>query len=201
MSWKVCKIFSLFWWYLLSTGQPLGGNASSMSCIILPSPAPTCKGKDNWLQHKVITENQFLSSVHSYMNFQCLSCPCCWNVHVFHSHFHSELVHCTSVFSWVEKAAQAGFLKLFPMTTLLVNTFAANQTEYPATFYWRIGSSAIPVINLDSEAKEANLLNAIWHGWLKSCYLHTVYWSIHLLLLCIIKTPAGFCLLFPMHCF
>lgn len=133
MSSKVCKIFSLFWWYLLSTWQPLGSNASSMSCIIVPSPAPTYKGKHNWLQNKVITEKQFLSSVHSDTNFQCLSCPCCWNVHVFHSHFHSELVHCTSVFSWVEKAAQPGFLKLFPMTTLLVNPFTTNQTEYPSS--------------------------------------------------------------------
>lgn len=148
----------------------------------------------------------FPPSAHDYMNFWCLSCSRCWNVCVSHSLFHSKPGHCISVLSWVVEAAQVGFLKFFPMTTLsvLVNTVAANQIEYAAIFYWRIGAGAISVINLDSKPQSWSQGSQPFEchlAWLTQELLHTVCWSICLLFLCIIEAPDGFCLPFLMHCF
>lgn len=155
-----------------------GINVSFLSFIIPPPLAPICNDKHNQLLHKVFAENQFPPSVHNYMNFWCLSCSRCWNVYVSHSPFHSKPGHCISVLSWVVEAAQVGFLKFFPMTTLsvLVNTVAANQIEYAAIFYWRIGAGAISVINLDSKPQSWSQGSQPFEchlAWLTQELLHT----------------------------
>lgn len=149
---------------------------------------------------EVIAENQFPLIVHFYMNFQHVGCSWCWSMCFSVSLlFRVWALHQCTFLSCGGSLDR--FLEILPYDPLSVNIVAANQIDYTATFYWRTRTGALTVINLDSKARKASFLNAFWHGWLKSCYIHAVYWLMHLLFLYVIRAPVGSNFHFLMHCF
>lgn len=55
--------------------------------------------------------------------------------------------------------AQVGFLEFFPILSTL-----SKLNRICSDFLQRTGGGTVSVINLDSKAGEAKLLNAVWQG-------------------------------------